>query len=225
MRAAGVVAFVFLALSLPAGAGAAAPAHGGAGWTTWGNSPLRQSRASSSALTTASAKKLKLAWSRPLGGTGAAQPLYLTRIASGGKRRDIYVTASESGRVSAFDARTGKALWTRELGSVNTGCLQMPKGIFGVTGTPVYDPAGGYIYVAATASLWALDVHTGSAPQRLADRAPDRPVPRARVGRDHARQRACLLRVSRRIATAGPTAGGCSRCPPPRARSTTPGRP
>ena len=28
----------------------------------------------------------------------------------------------------------------REVGSVSTGCLQMPKGIFGVTGTPVYDP-------------------------------------------------------------------------------------
>jgi outer membrane protein assembly factor BamB len=160
-RAAGVLALAFCALVLPAGAGATAPATGGPGWTTWGNSPARQSRASSSALTTGNARKLKLAWSRPLGGTGAAQPLYLTKIASGGKRRNIYVTASESGRVSAFDARTGKPLWTRELGSVNTGCLQMPKGIFGVTGTPVYDPAGGYIYVAATDKLWALDVHTG----------------------------------------------------------------
>ena len=75
------------------------------------------------------------------------------------------MTASESGRVSAFDARTGKALWTRELGSLNTGCPQMPKGIFGVTGTPVYDPAGGFVYVAATDKLWALDVHTG-APRR-----------------------------------------------------------
>jgi outer membrane protein assembly factor BamB len=156
-----VLAAALLVLSAPAGALAAAPAAGGAGWTTWGNSPARQSRASSSALTKANAKKLKLAWSRPLGGTGAAQPLYLTKIASGGKRRDIYVTASESGRVSAFAARTGKALWTRELGSVSTGCLQMPKGIFGVTGTPVYDPAGGYVYVAATDKLWALDVRTG----------------------------------------------------------------
>ena len=86
MRAAAVLAAAFLAISLPAGAGAATD---GAGWTTWGNSPLRQSRASSSALTTANAKRLKLAWSRPLGGVGAAQPLYLTRIATGGKRRDI----------------------------------------------------------------------------------------------------------------------------------------
>ena len=161
-RVAVALAVAFLAISLRAGAGAAARATDGPGWTTWGNSPVRQSRASSSALTTANAKRLRLAWSRPLGGVGAAQPLYLTKIASGGKRRDIYVTASESGRVSAFDARTGKLLWMSELGSINTGCLQMPKGVFGVTGTPVYDPAGGYIYVAATDKLWALSVHTGT---------------------------------------------------------------
>jgi outer membrane protein assembly factor BamB len=138
------------------------PESSGAGWTTWGNSPVRQSRASASALTVRRAHRLKLAWSRPLGGVGAAQPLYLTKIAIGGKRRDIYVAASESGRVTAFDARTGQALWARELGSLNTGCQQMPKGIFGVTGTPVYDPAGGFVYAAAVDKLWALNVHDGS---------------------------------------------------------------
>jgi outer membrane protein assembly factor BamB len=93
---------------------------------------------------------------------GAPQPLYLSRISIRGTRRDIYLAASESGRVSAFDARTGAVLWTRELGVVDTGCQQMPKGVFGVTGTPVYDPAGGFIYVAATDKLWALDVRDGT---------------------------------------------------------------
>jgi outer membrane protein assembly factor BamB len=149
------------AVSLLAAAPAPAKQVPGAGWTTWGNGPVRQSRASTSGLNPANASRLKLAWSRAIGGTGAAQPLYLTRIAVDGKRRDIYVTAAESGRVTAFDAKTGKALWTRELGAVDTGCAQMPKGVFGVTGTPVYDPAGGAIYVAATDKLWALDVHSG----------------------------------------------------------------
>ena len=116
-RAAGLFAVAALALSLPAPALATAPtAAVGAGWTTWGNSPVRQSRASSSLLKVRNARRLKLAWSRPLGGVGAAQPLYLTSIAIAGKRRDIYVTASESGRITAFDAPTGKALWARELG-------------------------------------------------------------------------------------------------------------
>jgi outer membrane protein assembly factor BamB len=163
VRGAGLCAVVALTLSLPAAAFATTPAvDGGPGWTTWGNGTLRQSRASSSALKIRNARRLKLAWSRPLGGVGAAQPLYLRKIAIGGKRRDIYVTASESGRVTAFDASTGKALWAQELGSINTGCLQMPKGVFGVTGTPVYDPASGFVYAAATDKLWALDVRTGA---------------------------------------------------------------
>ena len=165
MRAAAVLAMVMAATALlaaPAVANppAAAPVPG-PGWTTWGNSAARQSRANTSRLTVKTAPRLRLAWSRPLGGTGAAQPLYLTRIAVAGKRRDIYVAASESGRVSAFDAKSGTVLWTRELGALPTGCLQMPKGVFGVTGTPVYDPAGGFIYVAATDKLWALNVHSG----------------------------------------------------------------
>ena len=164
-RAAAALAVAAAALSLAAAAPLAAPAADGPGWTTWGNGPLRQSRASASQLTTANAGKLKLAWSRPLGGVGAAQPLYLKNIAIKGAKRDIYVAASESGRVSAFDALTGKVLWTHDVGSVDTGCAQMPKGIFGITGTPVYDPASGYLYLAATSQLWALDVTTGEARQ------------------------------------------------------------
>ena len=162
VRAAAALAVLAAVLSLAAVAPASAAVTGGPGWTTWGNSPARQSRATASKLTVKNAKRLKLAWSRPLGGVGAAQPLYLSRIATGGKRRDLYVAASESGRITAFDAKTGRIVWKRELGAVNTGCAQMPQGIFGVTGTPVYDPVGGYIYVATTDKLWALDARTGA---------------------------------------------------------------
>ncbi len=168
-RVAATLAVAAAALSLgalaPVSSPAAAPtgAAAGPGWTTWGNGPLRHSRATASALTTGTAKQLKLAWSRPLGGVGAAQPLYLKRIPIKGKRLDIYVAASESGLVTAFDARTGATLWSREVGSVDTGCAQMPKGIFGVTGAPVYDPVSSYVYLAATDRLWAIDVRTGEA--------------------------------------------------------------
>jgi outer membrane protein assembly factor BamB len=161
-RVAATLAIAAAALSLTAAAAIPAVAVDGPGWTTWGNSPTRQSRASASLLAIGNAGQLALAWSRPIGGVGAAQPLYLSRIDIGGKRRDIYLAASQSGRVSAFDALTGNVIWTRELGTVDTGCLQMPKGFFGVTGTPVYDPASGYVYLAATDKLWALDVRTGA---------------------------------------------------------------
>lgn len=158
VRAAAVLALAALSLTTASAPARSVPGHG---WTTWGNGKLRQSRASSSALKVSNASRLALAWGRPIGGTGAAQPLYLTRVAVAGRRRDIYVAAAESGRVSAFDATSGAVLWTRELGAIPTGCAQMPKGVFGVTGTPVYDPARGIIYVAATDKLWALDVHSG----------------------------------------------------------------
>jgi outer membrane protein assembly factor BamB len=164
-RAAAALAIAAAALSLAAAAPLTAAAAESPGWTTWGNGTARQSRASASLLKIGNADKLKLAWSRPLGGVGAAQPLYLRKIAIKGKQRDIYVATSESGLVSAFDALTGKVLWTHEVGSVDTGCLQMPKGIFGVTGTPVYDPTSGYIYLAATSQLWAIDAKTGEARQ------------------------------------------------------------
>ena len=161
-RAAAVLAVAASALSLLTAGPAVASAATSPGWTTWGNSPSRQSRATTAKVTVKNAKKLKLAWSRPLGGVGAAQPLYLSRIAVDGKTRDIYVAASESGRITAFDAQSGRILWKRELGAVSTGCAQMPHGTFGVTGTPVYDPVGGFVYVAATDKLWALNVHSGA---------------------------------------------------------------
>jgi outer membrane protein assembly factor BamB len=131
------------------------------GWTTWGDGPARQSRAANSLLTSANAAGLRRVWTRPLGGVGNAQPLYLRSIASGGVRRDIYVAAGERGRVVAFDALTGRTLWARELGSFDRGCSEMPSDTFGVTATPVYDPVGGFVYVATADKLWALDVRTG----------------------------------------------------------------
>src|SRR3954471_13494584 len=127
-----------------------------ADWATWGNGSMRQGLATESQLTSRNAKNLKLAWSRPIGGTGAAQPLSISGLAVPGGR--IWVAASESGRVTAFVAQTGQVLWKRELGSLLTGCTQLPKGRFGITGTPTYDTTTGVLYVAALDNLFALDV-------------------------------------------------------------------
>ncbi len=148
-----------LALGAAVVALAGAPAAW-ADWATWGNGSMRQGLATESVLTSKNAKTLKLAWSRPIGGTGAAQPLAISGLAVPGGR--IYVAASESGRVSAFVAQTGQLLWKRELGSLLTGCSQLPKGRFGITGTPTYDTTTGILYVADLDNLYALDVKTGA---------------------------------------------------------------
>ena len=167
---------------------------------------------------------LRLAWTRDLGGVGNAQPLYLRGISIGGNARDIYIAAGERGRVVAYDALTGELLWKRELGALDTGCSEMPDGVFGVTGTPVYDPAGGFVYVAATDKLWAFDVRTGT-PARLAGQAPDRRRARARLGSAHARQRPRLSRHGLVLRPPAVQRGGCSRWRRARERSTTRGSP
>ena len=204
-----------LALSLARGRSGRRQRHGGPGWTTWGNSPVRQSRASASALTTENAKRLQAGLVAAASVASAPRSRSTSRkIASGGKRRDIYVTASESGRVTAFDARTGKAALDARARLVSTGCLQMPKGIFGVTGTPVYDPAGGYVYVAATDKLWALDVHSRRAAQRLARRRCRSTSTTSTCGARSRSATGTSTSASPRTATAGPTAGACSRSRP-----------
>jgi outer membrane protein assembly factor BamB len=154
------------ALGAAAAACLAAANAGGAvhdpGWTTWGDGANRQSRASSTHLTAATARHLAKAWARPLGGAGSAQPLLLRDIDVRGTRRDVYLAAGERGRVTAFAAATGRTLWSRELGSLDTGCAEMPDDTFGITGTPVFDPATGFAYVADQDRLWALDVRTGA---------------------------------------------------------------
>src|SRR5262245_4996681 len=114
----------------------ALPAEARADWVTWGNGAMRQGVATESQLTSHNAKRLRMAWPRPIGGVGAAQPLSISGQAVPGGR--IYLVASESGRVTAFVALNGAVLWTRELGFVNTACSELPHGQFGITGTPTY---------------------------------------------------------------------------------------
>ena len=131
------------------------------GWETFGNGNSRYSVASTSLVTASNAHRLRLAWSRGIGGVAVAQPLFLSAIAVRGRPVDIYVAASESGSVRAFRARDGLLLWKRNVGVVRTRCNQLPGGTFGVTGTPVFEPLVHGIFVAAVDRLWALDPSTG----------------------------------------------------------------
>ena len=164
----------------------------------------------------------KLAWSRPhrrhrrrAAALPDARSQSPASAATSTWQRPSLVASPPSTRAPA------KALWTRELGAIDTGCLQMPKGVFGVTGTPVYDPARRLHLRRRDRQAVGARRAQRRAARRLADRAADRSVPRARLGRHRARQRARLPRASRRTAIAGPTAGACSRSRTAPARSTT----
>jgi outer membrane protein assembly factor BamB len=109
----------------------------------------------------ATAGRLRLAYRRPIGGVADAQPLEIS-AAAGGAARDLYVAASESGRVTAVAAATGAVLWRTELGVTHTTCPQLPGGTFGITGSPTYDAVRHAVFVAAANHLVALDVRTGA---------------------------------------------------------------
>ncbi len=86
-------------------------------------------------------------WSAALSGTVYAQPLVLN--VSG---RSVVIAATEHNYVYGLDAGTGRVLWrTRQLG-VPVPRSELPCGNIdplGITGTPVYEPASGAVWVVA----------------------------------------------------------------------------
>jgi outer membrane protein assembly factor BamB len=128
-------------------------------------------------------------WSRPVDGQVYAQPLYAPALNMGAAgTRNVVFVATEHNSVYAFDADTGGSapLWqrslgpsvpiaeivTRDPGDPNTErrpCPDIEGPEYGITGSPVIDPATQTLYVVAKTSvnqqqiyrLHALDVRTG----------------------------------------------------------------
>lgn len=89
-----------------------------------------------------------LAFSAPLPGPTYAQPLYVNNGPGG---RPALIVATEQNAVLALDAASGLQIWASSLGSP-VPLSQLPCGNIdplGTTGTPVIDPDGRVIYVAA----------------------------------------------------------------------------
>jgi hypothetical protein len=84
----------------------------------------------------------------PLPGPTYAQPLYVTHGPGG---RAAFLVVTEQNMVLALDATDGSPLWGRHLG-MPVPRSQLPCGNIdplGITGTPVIDPDGRSLYVAA----------------------------------------------------------------------------
>jgi PQQ-like domain len=152
-RQAAPVAIAFLVLTVTGAAHASAPS---ADWSTWGNSTTRNGIATHSSVTAVKAASLELAWSRPLDAVVNAQPLFIADSRGG-----EYITATAAGTVSAFAAKNGGLRWRDSLGAQTTHCSQLPKGLFGITGTPVYDRSTGTIYAVSHGVLYAMNATNG----------------------------------------------------------------
>src|SRR5262245_26322026 len=143
-----VAALVLLLVS----GGAEAQVPGG--WLTYGNDPARTSMTETSLLPSA----LRPAWYTPVSGRISSQPLVAQDVPAPGMRT-VYVATSK-GVVYAL-GENGYIRWRVELGQLDRVCPQIDG--YGVTGTPVIDPATRTLYLAdAFGRLHALDLVSGA---------------------------------------------------------------
>ncbi len=161
-----VGASVALTLLPAAGAAGSAPAAA-VSWSTYGFDLQRTGyNPSETTIGTANAGTLQLRWSATLGDVMIAQPVEAAGVVvPGGGAKNLVYEGTEHGDFYAIDAATGKVVWQKNLGSVQTGCEDMPDGVFGVGGAGVIDraqPNGGVVYVAGgDGSVHALGLATG----------------------------------------------------------------
>jgi len=135
-----------------------------ASWTTFGYDDARTGRNPlESPLGSATAGALHAVWRTPLDGATITQPLVAAGVSGPG--RALIFVGTERGDLVAVDAGTGTVAWRARLGSVATPCQDLPGGVFGISGTPVLDPATDRLYVADSSStgvgVYALDAATG----------------------------------------------------------------
>lgn len=133
-------------------------------WNTFGDTLQRTNyNPNETALSAANASKLKLAWRTNLGSAITAQPIVATNITINGVPTTVVYIGTEGGVFYALNATTGATIWSQALGTVTTGCMQLPHGVMGITGTATYDKSLNRIYVAdGKDQLHALDMSTGA---------------------------------------------------------------
>jgi len=136
-------------------------------WSTYGFDLERTGyNPSERTVGTANAANLHLRWSASLGDVMIAQPVEAAGVQIVGRGfRNVIYEGTEHGDFYALDATTGQVIWKKNLGSIQTGCGDMPDGVFGIGGAGVIDrthPGGAVIYVAGgDGSVHSLDLATG----------------------------------------------------------------
>lgn len=133
-------------------------------WATFGDTLQRTNyNASETTLSPANVGGLTLKWSRDLGAAITDQPVIATGIPVNGTPTTVAYIGTEAGALYALNAVSGATIWSKSLGTATTGCMDLPGGTFGVTGTPTYDKSTNRLYVAdGKLRVHALNMATGS---------------------------------------------------------------
>ncbi len=153
---------------LAAGIAGRAPAVGALAtavdWPTFGYGVDRTGyNPNEATLDASTAPGLHKLWSFDLGAVSVAQPIFAAGVTISGTPHDVVYAASEHGMLYALDAATMAVLWSRDLGSQDTSCADMPDTIFGISGAPTLDRAANRLYVVGgNGKVYALSVSTGA---------------------------------------------------------------
>lgn len=133
-------------------------------WNTFGDNLQRTNyNPNEASLTAANAPSLHLSWSKDLGAAITAQPVIATNVSIGGRPTNVAYIGTEAGVFYALNADTGATIWSKSLGTVATGCLDLPGGTFGITGTATFVQSAKRVYVAdGKDQVHALDMATGA---------------------------------------------------------------
>lgn len=136
-------------------------------WATFGDNLQRtNNNASETTLSRSNVSSLKLSWPpKPLDGTAITdQPLVAKNINVGGTPTTVIYVGTEGGTFWAINAANGATIWERtKLGTVSSGCMDLPGGKFGITGTATYDKSINRIFVAdGQDQVHRLDMSTGA---------------------------------------------------------------
>jgi hypothetical protein len=117
-------------------------------------------------------------WSCAIDGEAYAQPLYVANLAIAGGTHNVLIVTTQHDSVYAFDADDPGCITYWQVTFLRTGVTTVPVGDtncsdilgeYGITGTPVIDPAGQTVYLVAKTKesgsyfqrLHALDLATG----------------------------------------------------------------
>ena len=140
------------------------PGEGAIDWATYGFDVQRSGEnPTETAITVGTAPQLHQLWSVDLGAVMVAQPVEAANVTVGDQVLNLIYEGTEHGDVDAIDATTGAVIWSRNVGSVKTGCFDIPDGVFGVGGTPVIDRQAGVLYLAGgDGAMHAMDLATGA---------------------------------------------------------------
>ena len=146
------------------GSPAPAPSAAYTDWSTFGDTLSRSSyNPSETTLAPSNVASLHLVWSANLGAAVDAEPVVATNVRINGTPLTVLYVGAESGVFYAINADTGATIWSKQLGSMSTACLDLPGGKFGITGTATFDRNANRVYVAdAKNDVHALDLQTGA---------------------------------------------------------------